>query len=854
MELCRIVSSGKRVGRRGAVLPLLVVWLVVGAIGAALAAPTDLPLETGEIRFDGTVRAVDAAANSFVLEVTAFTLPNGRKSQLAAPKAKTVLLNAQTLVQAQNEITAKIALGDLTVGSATAVIGKDPGSGKDFTARLVVMALTAAPVQHVTGAAVPITAQAAPDGAGNGALPLAAGRPEFDLQLGHLGGARVLAFSPDGKMLASGGFDRSIKLWDYQSGKLLRTLVGHKGGGILTSGVQSLAFSPDGKKLVSGSGEAEPWQDGGELKVWDIATGVAEINQKADTVNVERLAFAPSGQILISGGPDGIKVWNAQTWEVLLTLDNAGGALGFSPDGKLLATSGPNQVVKLWSTDKYKLAQTLPDAGGWLRQLKFSPDGQTLATAVTDRVTLWNVATGQKLRSMRGDYDIDGLAWSADGEMVLSSHRGQTFIWNAATGAFVRKLAGVVGALAIAPDGNTLASTSANNVLLWDTNTTSLKRTLAGTVRLNYVAWSPDGNTIVASGRDGYLKIWDAHTGALLRNVKDAGLNAHPYQVIFSPDGKTLASEGDGVIALWDTQTWTLRASILNAHENGVWTVAFSPDSKLLASGGQDKSIKLWDVATQAPIRTMPGFSGNVNWVTISPDGKLVAGASGDNNKLDEIKVFEVATGAPAWSYQSQTGRQVNAVAFSPDSTLLASSSYEPKEGTKLWDSATGKLVRNLTGATRDSRALAFLPGGSLVLGGSTNGLRLWDSKTGQTSWFSPPAAYIGIPEALAVAPDGKNFASIGEDGMVRLWTLGSFGTVRQTAELLALPLGNAGAAPAPEYLTLTPEGYYSASAGAARYVHYRVGTQSLPADQFKALARPDLIQEALAGKKLPLP
>jgi len=343
--------------------------------------------------------------------------------------------------------------------------------------------------------------------------------------------------------------------------------------------------------------------------------------------------------------------------------------------------------------------------------------------------------------------------------LVLVAWAAGNFGSDVASGQQVRTLTGHTGSVtsvAFSPDGRLLASGSWDNTIkLWDVATGSGVLTLSGTGSVNSVAFSPDGR-LLASGScarwDGYfcvegeIKLWEVATGREVRTLREHAFAV--YSVAFSPDGWLLASgsceqfgpEGcSGVIDLWEVATGNLVGTLIDWRTSDVNSVAFSPDGQLLASGScrvgplgfgcVGGMIDLWDVATGSGVLTLYGHAYAVTSVAFSPDGRLLA--SGGSATID---LWDVATGNLVRTLEGHTGG-VSEVVFSPDGRLLASGScarwdgYFCREGEiKLWEVATGSVVRTLTGHTDTVRSVAFSPDGQLLASGSDDRtIKLWD-------------------------------------------------------------------------------------------------------------------------------
>ncbi len=560
---------------------------------------------------------------------------------------------------------------------------------------------------------------------------------------GHTNLVFSVAFSPDGKTLASGAFDNTIRLWDLATGDPKGSpLEGHN------DRVTSVAFSPDGKTLASGAFD-------NTIRLWDLATG------------------DPKGSPLVG-----------HTKEVL--------SVAFSPDGKTLASGSWDNKIRLWDVAT-GAARGTPLAGhtNAVISVAFSPDGKTLASGSGDNtIRLWDLATGDPKGSPLSGHtgEVFSVSFSRDGQTLVSGSSDKTILlWVVATGtAKGPPLAGhknTVTSVAFSPDGQTLASSSADRTIrIWDLATSTSKRSpLTGhTGEVTSVAFSPDGKTLASGANDEAIRLWDLATDVLKGSIlaKDSDVFR---SVAFSPDGQTLAfGSNDNSIRLWDVASGEAKGMPLNGHKDEVSSLAFSPDGKLLASGGSffDDRILLWDVETGLPRRTLQaGRTGFMNSMAFSPDGKILAWGSAD----EKIRFCDVATGELKGEPLIGHSATVLSVAFSPDGKTLASGSWD--KTIRLWDVATGEPKGSpLEGHKEQVTSVSFSPDSETLASGSYDKtIRLWDVATGEPKG-SPLEGHNNRVTSVAFSPDGKTLASGADDDTIRLWATVTGSELRKIA------------------------------------------------------------------------
>ncbi len=512
--------------------------------------------------------------------------------------------------------------------------------------------------------------------------------------LDHPGDVFAVAVSPDGTLIASGGRDQIIRLWDTSTGSLVNRLgtasTGHR------DRVTALAFSPDGTALASGGADAR-------VIIWDVATGRSTFTLAAHNDAITDLAYAPSG----------------------------------APGGGALLTASIDALV-YWETERYTVVHRLQGHTERVNGVAFSPDGRFAASAAgnpfaaasTDNsVILWDIASGQIIRRFTGHaFQVTDVAFSPDGHYLVTASADATLrLWDIAPQIELARLSmdnvkwNTAAAL---PDGSqALASTDSGQLVAISLDPANPEqRVLGPALGVNAIAINPDATRALTASLDRKLTVWDLATNEQIRTL--TGHVNSVNDVVFLPDGRHAVSVSrDRQVILWDVDTGERVRVFETRHTNSINAVDVNAEGTTLVTASADQTLVLWDVATGSVLHTLTGHLASVTLAVFDPTGRWVLSGSQDKTLI----VWDVATGEALMTLGTAGAGHtdwITTAAFSPDGQWVWSGSRD--RTVRLWDIASGQIIRTYTGFDDSVTWLAPDPAGQVILASTADGGLAW--------------------------------------------------------------------------------------------------------------------------------
>jgi WD40 repeat protein len=591
---------------------------------------------------------------------------------------------------------------------------------------------------------------------------------------GPTSGFYGVAFSPNGQVLAAGGWDGRVRLLDAATGELRRDdLVGEP------QGFAGVAFSADGQLLAAANlkgtvtvcdlassqkrlltGHFDRAFDvafspnhrhlaacaDNKVIVWDLRTDQQTVFS-GHGADVTRLVYSPDGARLATASQDQtVGIWDVRTGRRLLPLEGHQAAVtdvAFSPDGKHLASASDDGTVRVWDATTGADAGLLSGRTGRIQAVTFTRDGRRLACGAQDgTLRLWDHRTGQEVLTLRGHKsEVHRMAFSPDGWRLATAADGNldgpVRIWNATPvstpdPAPLHSFAGSqrpYPCLAFSPDGSLLAFSDPDRHSVRVRNATTGETThiLRGDAiwGINGVAFSPEGNRIAAVGDTGTVDEWHLETS---REVWPKALRVlAPYSLLsiaYRPDGRYLAAgdNGGARVLILDAETGK-QLDLLDADGHFITGVAYHPGGHYLAAACEDRSVRVWDISSRR-VQTLPGHEGMVTSVAFRPNSQYLASSGADGLVIlwdvKDPKMVKVHRRIPAHR------DMVNCVAFSRDGRRLATASAD--RTVKLWEATSGRLQSLFQARQGEVFAVAFHPGGQLLASAGADGtVKIWE-------------------------------------------------------------------------------------------------------------------------------
>lgn len=548
---------------------------------------------------------------------------------------------------------------------------------------------------------------------------IVSGIQEYNRLQGHSGMVWDVSFHPNGTLLASASYDKTIKIWRCD-GTLANTVLGHE------ADVVGVCFSHDGKMLASASYDKT-------VRLWHF---------NGTTLELEK-----------------VDVLREHTDKVT--------SVCFSPDDQLVASAGLDKIVNLWHIDG-SLFKSLKNNSSWVWDTKFSSDGKFIALACADNtVRILNPKSGNN-KIFKGHSDaVTSINFSPDGQLLASASADRTIKLWTLNGRLLKTLEGhgnSVWKVDFSADSQLIASASWDNtVKVWTRNGLLLQTLEGHSNRVWSARFKLKSHDVASASADNTIKLWKLNSN-IIRNFE--GHKDWVWSAIFSPDNQFIASaSSDGTVKIWK-HDGTLFQS-LAGHKDLVDSVCFTDDSQVLASASADKTVKLWKLENGQfkLFKTLEEHTDRVRGLSFSSDGILASAGFDRTVKLWNRK------GTFLNSLDSTKGghlAEVIAVCFSPDDKWLASASYD--HTIKLWE-CNGQLRYTLNGHTDNVIAVAFSPDSQLLASASDDKtLILWRIEEQKAIKLRTLEGHQGWVLGVSFSHDGKLLASASADNTIKLW------------------------------------------------------------------------------------
>ncbi|ANE51373.1 caspase family protein [Flavisolibacter tropicus] len=567
-------------------------------------------------------------------------------------------------------------------------------------------------------------------------VTLIAQQPRLVLPIGHTNNVQFESISPNGKYVVTVSSDKTAKLWEINTGRLLNTFTG------FTGVVNSVEFSPDGTKIITGAKD-------GKVRIWDVSTGALLQDLKGHKQEIASVKFSPDGQYAVSASIDqSAKIWNVATGALIHSLEGHRSFVSmasFSTTGDYVLTASWDFTAKIWDTKTGQLVRTLTDSTKLvnlpLNFAYFSPGDKYVITASKDNsLSIWDAQSGKRIREQRKHTDeIRSACFINKGKyFVTSSYDHTAKVWETSTGDLVYDLVGhsdKVYMSSPSADGKYLVTASADaTASIWDMTNGKLARTLAGHLSdVMSAFFTPDGKKVVTSSWDRTARVWNFSNGKTISVLK--GHSFHSTSLCLDDKGQKLY-----------TNTYD------NGGESRVWDLSTL------------KLIKAFDYSVFKKSNVY--FSSDINAGNLSHDGKLFAACP---------EVLETASGKLKFRLQLNDSASYSEGIFSHSGSLIAANTFIYKEkdpviACRIWDAANGKLLHTLKGHRDMLGRIGFSPDDKKIVTTSWDGTaKVWETATGKLLFTL--SGHTNKVMNVVYSPDGKYIATGSDDKNVMLWS-----------------------------------------------------------------------------------
>lgn len=683
---------------------------------------------------------------------------------------------------------------------------------------------------------------------------------ETVVQTGHYSAVTAVCYSADGKLIATGSDDKTVKLWRRHDGRELRTFQGN------LSGIRSVEINRQATSILAVSND-------GTITTWNLLTGKRLFQMKPEGDRFTCASFHPDGKTIIAGTVKShISAWSIESGKKLSDFRaipqelRYGGrfeypeskSVFYSRDGKFVIAGVSDYTAILWDAAtgneirKYKNSNSTCTSCNI--EAVLTPDNKYVISACSDSLKVFDRETGIPVRQLYGQGGTaEGLAVSDDNRFLAAFEYGVAQVWDLKTWKMILKYGDYsekkIMALALSPDGKEL--TAGNEKRTADAVTIPGGRsslTLKGYLNQvdekiltdSYMYWasmvneaklSPDGKFIAVGRTGNNAKLVDFNTGKIYRTLR--GHKRMVISLCFSNDGKYLATGGlDGQAIVWNVETGDSVVVVKFPDEkNAIYSVDISADNKFLATADWGGLVVIWDIATGKRVRAIsPHDRTGCYQVKLLPNNVYFISAGLDR----KLKLIEIDTGEEIRNFIGHTDL-VNSINLAPSGDKFITASWDGS--VRIWDMASGLQIKKIAAHRGGAYNAKFDPSGKYIVSGGDDFLvKLWDASTGEQ--VSELSGHTGGVGDVNMTSDLKHIISGSRDGSLRIWS------VENKKELVSIVFLNEN-----DWFIKNPDGYFDASEGAYNSISFVRGTEIFNIGQFfNEFYRPGLYRQIFSN------
>lgn len=567
---------------------------------------------------------------------------------------------------------------------------------------------------------------------------------------GHTADVCSVTLSADGRRAISGSNDKTLCVWDLESGECLKIIKGH------SNWVRSVALSADGHRAISASADCT-------LRLWDLESGCCLKVFEGHTDWINSIALCVDGRVSRLRKPESSGQIKGHA--------NIAGPVALSLDGGLAVSASADCTLRVWDLECGECINILKGHINEVNSVALSADGRLAVSGSEDKtLRCWDLESGECIKVLSGHTDwVNSVALSSDGRLAVSASADKTLrVWHLESGECIKVLHGhenMLGSVALSADGRRAISGSYDSTIrVWDLESGRCIRVFDGqSIWSINVALSADGRHAVSANHDNNLRLWDLERGECLKIYKSSRFVNY---VTLSLDGCTAASASHkNNIRLWATESGKC-TKLLKGHENYISSVTISHDGRRAISWAKDQTLRLWDINTGECLKIFEGHTTYVHSIALSPDGSCFVPVSADSI----MRLWNFESGACTKVLEGHK-EWIKSFAFSADGRRALSGSDD--KTIRLWDLDSGKCLKIFVGHTHWVNSVAFSKDDRFAVSASADStLRVWDIDSGKC--LKVLVGHTGGVSSIFLSADGLHAVSFAWDRTLRVWNLES--------------------------------------------------------------------------------